>query len=67
MIFSVRSTQYFISHTKSQRLLVTRHRLSCKKTYITHTRNMRLGCLCKDKVIFFLFAIFLYKFYKTLR
>ena len=31
MIFSVRRPQYFISHTKSQRLLVTRHRLPCEK------------------------------------
>ena len=31
MIFSVRRPQYFISHTTSQRSLVTRHRLSCEK------------------------------------
>ena len=39
MIFSVRRPQYFISHTKSQRLLVTRHRLSIEKV----TRNVSLG------------------------
>ena len=31
MIFGLRRPQYFISHTKSQRSLKTRHRLSCKK------------------------------------
>ena len=31
MIFSVRKPQYFISHTKSERWLVTRHRQSCEK------------------------------------
>ena len=31
MIFSVYRPQYFISHTKSQRSFVTRHRLSCEK------------------------------------
>ena len=31
MIFSVHRPLYFISHTKSQRLLVTRQRLSCEK------------------------------------
>ena len=31
MIFSVRRPQYFISHTKSHRFLVTRHRLSFEK------------------------------------
>ena len=31
MIFSVRRSQYCISHSKSQRLFVTRHRLSCEK------------------------------------
>ena len=45
MIFSVRRPQYFlISHTKSQRLLVTRHRLSREKGNFS-TRNMSLGCL----------------------
>ena len=38
MIFSVRRPQYFIAHTESQRLLVTRHRLSCEKV----TRNVSL-------------------------
>ena len=37
MIFSVRRPQYFISHTKSQRLLVTRDRLSCEKVNL-HNR-----------------------------
>ena len=37
MIFSVRRPQYFISHTKSQRLLVTRHRLSCEKVNLHNT------------------------------
>ena len=32
MIFSVRRPQYLISHTKSQRSFVTRHRDSCEKT-----------------------------------
>ena len=41
MIFSVRRPQYFISLTKSQRLLVTRHRLSTEKV----TRNVSLGRL----------------------
>ena len=46
MIFSVRRPQYFISaHTKSQRLLETRHRLSCEKVNL-HTRNVNLGRLC---------------------
>ena len=54
MIFSVRRPQYFIPHTKSQRSLVTRHRLSCKKIYITHTRNVSLGCLWYHK----LFCVF---------
>ena len=31
MIFSVRRSQYCIFHSKSQRLFVTRHRLSCEK------------------------------------
>ena len=31
MIFSVRRSQYCISHSKCQRLFVTRHRLSCEK------------------------------------
>ena len=31
MIFSIHRPQYYISHTKSQRLLVARHRLSCEK------------------------------------
>ena len=37
MIFSVRRPQYFISHTTSQRLLVTRHRLSCEKVNLHNT------------------------------
>ena len=42
-MFSVRRPQYFIiSHTKSQRLLVTRHRLSREKGNLT-TRNHELG------------------------
>ena len=39
MIFIVRRPQYFISHTKSQRLLVTRLRLSCKKVNLDNTNN----------------------------
>ena len=35
--FSVRGPQYFISHTKSQRLLVTRHRLSREKVNLHNT------------------------------
>ena len=35
MIFSVRRPQYFISHTKSQQLLVTRHRLPCEIVNLT--------------------------------
>ena len=31
MTLSVRRPQYFISHTKSQRSIVTQHRLSCEK------------------------------------
>ena len=31
MIFSVCKPQYFISHTKSERSLVTQHRQSCEK------------------------------------
>ena len=54
MIFSVRRPLYFIPHTKSQRSQVTRHRLSCKKIYITHTRNVSLGCLWYHK----LFCVF---------
>ena len=37
MIFSVRRPQYFISHTKSQRLLVTRNRLSYEKVNLHNT------------------------------
>ena len=37
MTFSVRRPQCFISHTKSQRLLVTRHRLSCEKVNLHNT------------------------------
>ena len=37
MIFSVCRPQYFIAHTKSQRLLVTRHRLSCEKVNLHNT------------------------------
>ena len=37
MTFSVRRPQYFISHTKSHRLLLKRHRLSQRK----HTRDVR--------------------------
>ena len=47
MILSVRRPQYFISHTKSQRLLVTRHRLSCEKVNLHNTLvlNVSLGRL----------------------
>ena len=37
MIFSIRRPQYYISHTKSQRLLVARHRLSCEKVNLHNT------------------------------
>ena len=37
MIFSIRRTQYFIAHTKSQRVLVTRHQLSCEKVNLHNT------------------------------
>ena len=39
MIFSVRRPQYFISHTKSQQLNVTRHRLS----FTQHACKVGLG------------------------
>ena len=39
MIFSVRRPQYFISHTKSQRLLVTRNRLSYEKVNLHNNNN----------------------------
>ena len=40
MICSVCRPQYFISHTKSQRSLATRHRLFCEKLiYITHSKR----------------------------
>ena len=39
MIFIVRRPQYFISHAKSQRLLVTRLRLSCEKVNLHNTNN----------------------------
>ena len=38
MIFSVRRSQYYISHSKSQRLFVTRHRLSCEKVNLHNKR-----------------------------
>ena len=37
MIFSVRRPEYFISHTKSHRLLVTPLRLSCEKVNLHNT------------------------------
>ena len=37
MIFSVRRPQCFNSRTKSQRLVVTRHRLSCEKVNLHYT------------------------------
>ena len=37
MIFSIRRPQYYISHTKSQRLLVAQHRLSCEKVNLHNT------------------------------
>ena len=55
MIFSVRRPQYFISHTKSKRLLVTRHRLCIGKVNLHNTpgaeptRNVNLGCLWFDE------------------
>ena len=36
-MFSVCRPQYFIPHTKPQRLLVTRHRLSCEKVNLHNT------------------------------
>ena len=40
MIFSIRRPQYFISHTKSQRLLLTQHQLSCEKVNLPNTLVM---------------------------
>ena len=40
MIFSVRRPQYFSAHTKSQRLFVTLHRLSCEKVNLHNTLVM---------------------------
>ena len=37
MILSVRRPQFFISHTRSQRLLVTQHRLSCENANLHNT------------------------------
>ena len=37
MTFSARIPQYFICNTKSQRLLVARHRLSSEKVYLHDT------------------------------
>ena len=54
MVFNVRRPQYFISHSKSQRLHVTRHRLS----FTLHTRKVSLGDLCLDKLEFFDFVKF---------
>ena len=48
MIFSVRKPQYFISHTKSERWLVTRHRQSCESKFTLQTRNVSLGSLPAD-------------------
>ena len=46
-MFSIPKPQYFISHTKSHRLLVMQHRLSCEIVNLHHhTRNMSLGYLC---------------------
>ena len=44
MVFSIRRPQYFISHTKSERLLVTQHRLSGEKVNL-HTVFIRLTTL----------------------
>ena len=37
MIVSICRPQYYISHTKSQWLLVARHRLSCEKVNLHNT------------------------------
>ena len=37
MVLSVRRPQYFISHTKSHRSFVMRHRLSCEKVNLHNT------------------------------
>ena len=65
MIFSVRRPQYFISHTKSQRLLVTRHRLPCEKVnlHITLVKWVWEACghtkwIVCDRRSFFLRGIF---------
>ena len=44
MVFSIRRPQYFISHTKSQWLLVMQHRLSGEKVNL-HTVFIRLTTL----------------------
>ena len=50
ILYAVCRPQYFISHTKSQRLLVTRHRLSCEKVNLhKHTRNVSLGHLRENE------------------
>ena len=54
MILSVRRPQYFISHTKSKRLLVTRLRLSCEKVdlhTVTHSKR-ELGMPVARYIVF---------------
>ena len=53
-MFSVCRPQYFIPHTKRQRLLVTRHLLSCEKVNLHNTLvlNVGLGRLCSQLINF---------------
>ena len=52
-MFSVCRPQYFIPHTKPQRLLVTRHRLSCEKVNLHNTLvTWALGRLCSQLINF---------------
>ena len=50
MIFSVGWPQYFISHTKSQRLLGTRHQLSCEKVNLHNTLVMWAWDPCEHSI-----------------
>ena len=51
MIFSVRRSQYCIFRSKSQRLFVTRHRLSCEKVNL-HNKRTRIKRELGTPVIF---------------
>ena len=46
ILFSVRITQCFISHTMSQRPPVMRHRLSCEKGNLHSTLETRAWDTC---------------------